>query len=213
MPGIKINFGEVESSFEPIPEGRYDCIVEVVEVRESKSSDNDYLNWELKVTDGEFADRRLWMITSLSEKALFRLKDTYLALEVIEEDEEIDLEWEEDVDITPQEGPRVTNPDVEGLACVAVVTNEMYDGRERNRVNEIVAAGSSTGPSTKSSGRPAKRQSRASSSNGAKAKASSSSSKAKTAAKKSTPKAAAAKSSGSSRSRASSSGGRQRKLR
>jgi hypothetical protein len=141
MGGLKINFAEVEGSFEPLPEGQYEVIIERVEVRESNSSDNDYLNWQLKVTDdGEFEDRNLWMITSLSEKALFRLKDVLVALEVIEEDEELELEWADDVDITPKEGPLVTNPELDGLAAIAVVTNEMYDGRERNRVNDLVAA-------------------------------------------------------------------------
>lgn len=187
MAGIKVNFAEVESSFEPLPEGRYECIVETVEVRESKSSDNDYLNWELKVLDDEHEGRRLWMITSLSEKALFRLKDTFLALGVIEEDDEVDIEWEDDVDITPQEGPVVTNPEVIGIACIAVVTNEVYDGRERNRVNEILDGNAGTAPA-KSSSRPAKSRSRSSSSNGAdtktKAKATASKPKAGTRSRK-----------------------------
>jgi hypothetical protein len=195
MAGIKIDFSEVESSFEPLPEGRYECIVETVEVRESKSSDNDYLNWEMKVTEGEHADRRLWMITSLSEKALFRVKDTFLALGVIEEDDEVDVEWDDDVDITPQEGPVLTNPEVIGLACVAVVTNEVYEGRERNRVNELLEAGAGTGSPSSSSGRPAKARS-SSKSNGS---SKSSATKAKSSTTKSKPKA--------------SSGGRSRKLR
>lgn len=196
MPGIKVNFAEVESSFEPLPEGRYECIVETVEVRESKSSDNDYLNWEMKVTDGEFEDRRLWMITSLSERALFRLKDTFLALGVIEEDDEIDIEWDDDTDITPQEGPVLTNPEVIGLACIAVVTNEVYEGKERNRVNEILDGSAGTAPA-KSSSRPAKSRS-AKSSNGS---------------SKSTSKASTTKAKSGSGSRSRSAGGRQRKLR
>jgi hypothetical protein len=196
MAGIKVNFAEVESSFEPLPEGRYECIIETVEVRESKSSDNDYLNWEFKVLDDEYEGRRLWMITSLSERALFRLKDTFLALGVIEEDEEIDIEWEDDVDVTPQEGPVLTNPEVIGLGCVAVVTNEVYEGKERNKVNEILDADAGTAPA-KSSSRPAKSRSSANGSS----KSSSGTSKAKP---------STAKSSGS---RARSGGGRQRKLK
>jgi hypothetical protein len=138
MGSLSINFAEIESSFEPLPEGQYDVIVERVEVRESKSSDNDYLNWEFVVQDEEYEDRRLWMITSLSEKALFRLKDVFLALGVIADDEEVDIEWDDSVDITPTEGPQLLNPEVTGIACVAVVTNEMYEGRERNRVNEVI---------------------------------------------------------------------------
>jgi hypothetical protein len=152
LPGIKINFAEVEGSFEPLPEGTYDCFVEVVEVRESQSSDNDYLNWELTVQDEEFKNRKLWMITSLGERALWKLKDTLLALGVIEEDDELEIDWEDDVDITPREGPRVLTPTVEGLACVAVVTNEVYEGRERNRVQELRAPGDTPAPAARASG-------------------------------------------------------------
>lgn len=181
MGGLKINFAEVESSFEPLPEGQYECIIETVEVRESKSSDNDYLNWQFKVLDDEYEGRMLWMITSLSEKALFRLKDVFLALGVIEEDDEVDIEWEDDVDITPGEGPRLTNPEVEGLACIAVVTNEMYDGRERNRVNELLESG--TPPARK---RASSSSRKASSSNGSSSSRSSSRKAAKKGASKKT---------------------------
>jgi hypothetical protein len=145
MGGLSVNFAEIEGSFEPLPEGEYECVVERVEVRDSNSSDHDYLNWELKVLDEEYEDRRLWMITSLSPKALFRLKDVFVALGVIDGDEELEIEWEDDVDITSKEGPLVTNPELEDLPCVAVVTNEVYDGRERNRVQELVG-GASDGP-------------------------------------------------------------------
>lgn len=144
MAGITINFSEIEGSFEPLPEGEYECVVERVEVRESQSSEHDYLNWELKVLDEEYEDRRLWQITSLSPRALFRLKDVLVALDVIDPDDELDIEWEEDVDITPKEGPLVTEPDLEGLACVAVVTNEVYEGRERNRVSDLLGADGAT---------------------------------------------------------------------
>lgn len=138
MPGLKVNFAEIEGSYDPLPEGRYDVEVERVEVRESKSSEHDYFNWEFNVLHEDHEGRKLWMITSLSPKAMFRLKDTLIALEVIEEDEEVDFEWEDDVDITPQEGPLVTNPELQGLTgIVAVVTNEVYDGKERNRVNDV----------------------------------------------------------------------------
>jgi hypothetical protein len=156
MAGVRINFAEVESSFAPMPEGTYDVIVELVEVRESKSSDNDYLNWEFTVQDDEFQGRKLWMITSLSAKALWKLKDTFLALEVIEEDDEVEVEWEDDVDITPGEGPRVTFPELDGLACKVEVRNEVYEGRERNKVQDVLGAGGAPAKATKSSGRPSK---------------------------------------------------------
>lgn len=138
MSGLKVNFAEIEGSFDPLPEGRYDVEVERIEVRESKSSEHDYFNWEFNVLHEDHEGRKLWMITSLSPKAMFRLKDTLVALEIIEEDEELEFEWEDDVDITPQEGPLLTNPDLQEMTgIVAVVTNEVYEGKERNRVNDV----------------------------------------------------------------------------
>lgn len=142
MAGIKINFAEVEGSFEPLPEGSYEVIVERVEVRESRSSDYDYLNWELRVTEeGDFEDRRLWMITSFAPKALFRLKDTLVNIGAIEPDEELEFEWEEDIEPQYQEGPRLLFPEIEGMAAIAVVQNEIWEGRERNRVQDLLGAG------------------------------------------------------------------------
>lgn len=163
MAGARINFAEVEGGFDVLPEGQYECVIERVEVRESNSSDYNYLNFELKVTNEDYEDRRLWFIRSFSPKALPMMKDTFVALGVIEEDEEVDFEWDEDVDITPKEGPVLTNPDLEGIECVARVSNEMYDGTERNRVNGLGALNPE--PTTKK-GSPAKKSK---SSNGRKA--------------------------------------------
>lgn len=153
---MSINFAEVEGSFAPLPEGEYECTVERVEVRESKSSDHNYLSWELEVTEEGNEGRRLWMITSLSPKALFRLKDVLVALGVTDGDEELLLEWEDDVDITPGEGPLVISPALDGLACTAIVTNEVWEGKERNRVNELAGA---TKPKARSSKPAPKRKS------------------------------------------------------
>ena len=154
MGGMRINFAEVENSFSPVPEGRYEAIIEFAEVRESKSSDNDYLNFEFKMMDDEHEGRKQWLIRSLSSKALPMLKDMLVELGLIDPDDEIDLEWEDDVDITPQEGPRLTNPQVEGIACIITIKNEVYDGRERNKVVAIEAADSPgpTGAAKSSSG-------------------------------------------------------------
>lgn len=136
----RINFADVEDPFEPLPEGQYEFVVDRVEVRESKSSEHNYLNWTLEVTEDGYEGRKLWMITSLSPRALFNLKDVFMGLGVIEdEDEEVELDWDDDVDVTPEEGPLLTEPDLEGLAGIAVVENEMYKKREQNRVNGILS--------------------------------------------------------------------------
>ena len=154
MGKISINFAEVTGGFEKLPEGPHPVIVEKVEVRESKSSENNYLNWELKVSEGEHEGSRLWMITSLSPKALFRLKDVFEALGVL--DDEMELDWDDDIEITPGAGPTLLEPDVIGIECTAVVKNETYEGKERNRVDEIRAAGATSGGGTKKASSGAK---------------------------------------------------------
>jgi hypothetical protein len=133
---IQINFAEVGSDFETIPEGSYPIVVDKAEVRESKSSDNPYINWEMTITEGEHEGRRLWMITSLSPKALFRLKDVFEALGVLED--EMEVEWDEDVAITPEAGPLLVNPDVSGAVAMALVTIDYdYDPKGRNKVDAL----------------------------------------------------------------------------
>ena len=135
MAYITVNFADVES-FEPLPEGEYGVEIDSVEVRENKNGDALYLNWTLVVVDGDFENRRLWMITSLKDTALFRLKSVFENLDVLD-DEEMEIEYDDDIDPSTKEGPRLLYPEVEGIEATAVVKNEMYDGREQNRVNEL----------------------------------------------------------------------------
>lgn len=139
MGSININFADVEGSFDPVAAGAHPVIVDKVEIRESKSSEHNYLNWELTISDGEDEGRKLWMITSLSPKALFRLKDVFDALGVL--DDEMELEWDEDVAITNSTGPLLLAPDVIGLECVAIVKHETWEGKVKDRVEEIRPAG------------------------------------------------------------------------
>lgn len=137
MPSTTVNFADVDS-FEPLPEGSYDIEIDKVEVRRNKADDGDYLNWELVVIDGEYENRRLWMITSLKPQALFRLKQVLLDLGIIDEDEaEMDIEWDDDIEPTTSGGPLLLYPELTGIEAVAQVKNEMYEGRERNRVENL----------------------------------------------------------------------------
>lgn len=159
MGGLKVDFSEVEGGFAPIPEGRYECVIEKVEVRESNRSEHNYLNLELKITEDDYEDRRLFNVMSFHPNALPMVKDQLVELGVIEEDDELEFEWEDDVDIQPKEGPRLTEPELEGMAVTAVVSLGMYEGKERNQVDRLEAPESGAAKK-KSSGNgkaPAKR--------------------------------------------------------
>lgn len=137
MPVINVNLADVES-FEPLPEGKYAAEIEKVEVRSNKARDGLYLNWELTVLDGDYENRKLWMITSLKETALFRLKEVFEQLDLLDDDEDMELEYDDDMEPDTTAGPLLLYPEVEGIECTAVVKNEMYDGRERNRVDQLL---------------------------------------------------------------------------
>lgn len=68
--------------FTALPAGVYTSKLLEVEVKEGLQSGKPYWNWTFEV-DGEehpdHADRRLWVITSLSENALFKLKEVFHA--------------------------------------------------------------------------------------------------------------------------------------
>ncbi len=132
---VNVDFSEVEE-FEAMPKGNYDCVIEKVEVRDSNSSDYQYLNWELKVADGEFKDRRLWFITSFSPKALFRLKQTLENLGMYDEDLNFDFD---------DESGAVLDPVLVGLPCTAAVSQRVYNETMQNQVDAIVDTDASPG--------------------------------------------------------------------
>lgn len=139
MGSISINFAEVEGGFEVMPDGVYPVVIEKAEVRESKSSDHPYINYEMTISEGEYEGRKLWYISSFSPKAGFRMKDDFIALGVIEGDEELEVIWDEDVEITPSEGPLVIEPELTGLPANARVYIDTYKGKENNKVDSLMA--------------------------------------------------------------------------
>lgn len=65
-----------EASFEVLPKGTYDCVIEKCDFAMSKSSDKPMWNIQLTVVDGEYKDRKLFTFMSFSEKALPMTKRT-----------------------------------------------------------------------------------------------------------------------------------------
>jgi hypothetical protein len=127
MGKFAVDFSNVES-FEPLPEGEYRCRIEEVVVKRNKADTGDYLNWTLEVIDGEFSGRKLWLMTSLSAKALWKLKEVFESLGI--EGDQQELEWDDDTML-------VTSPELVDLVVVAQVTQELYKDRVQNRVGEV----------------------------------------------------------------------------
>ena len=132
-PGIHLDFSEVEDSdFEPIPAGIYTGVIDEIEERESKSGPHPYLNWTLIIGgDGEFSGRKLWMMTSFSPKALWRLRDTLIGLGC--DAKKLKQKFEFDP-------VNYINVPVQ-----IEVSQETYDGKLQNRVDSIKAIGGVAG--------------------------------------------------------------------
>lgn len=127
---ISIDFSQIPS-MEPLPKGNYPVVVDSVVLTESKSSENPYFNWTLTVTEpGECQNRKLFFMTSLAEKSLWRLMAIFTNLGVYEEKIQIQVDDQTNM---------VIYPELSGLTGVAVVTQEVYEKRLQNRVEDILA--------------------------------------------------------------------------
>lgn len=131
MAKNKVNFAEVKG-FEAVEEGEYQVVIDKAEYREAQEEGKyDYINLTLKITEGENEGQNVWMIWSFSPKALWRMKDDLVALEVVGPDDELDFEYDEDADNA------LIEPEIVGLPAVAVVTQREYEGRTQNQVESL----------------------------------------------------------------------------
>lgn len=73
---IKVDFNTVKENNHPVPEGTYTAEILNVELKSSKNNRNQYLNWHLKIIheDSLLNEKKLFLITSLKETCLWRLK-------------------------------------------------------------------------------------------------------------------------------------------
>lgn len=129
MAQYTLDFSSVEE-FDPLPAGEFPVVIDHVELKTGKDSGKLYLNWDLIVSDGDFSGRHLFMASGLGDKALWRLKQIFENLGVLEE--EMVLEVDDD-------SGYVMTPELTGLPGVAVVKNEMYQNRIQNRVDDILS--------------------------------------------------------------------------
>lgn len=132
MPKISVDLSNVASR-EPLPVGKYECIVESIKYGLSKASQQPTLNWVFSVAEGEHEGRKVFANTSLQEQALFKLKD-FLEGFGIESGEEVDIEWDEDTS-------EVVEPNLIGVAVlIDLGIGEPYNGKRNNDIKSLVAS-------------------------------------------------------------------------
>jgi Protein of unknown function (DUF669) len=72
---MKLNLKNVKgSTFDPIPEGRYNVVVDKAELTTAKDSGNAMIKTTLKITDGDFKGRLVWDNFVLIDNSLWKLK-------------------------------------------------------------------------------------------------------------------------------------------
>jgi hypothetical protein len=126
---MRVDFTNVKSNFDPLPEGNYSCTVFSIEEKKSQAG-NPYLNFQLKIQGGDFDGRRAFYIASLLPQSLWNLKQVLQALGMSEEE----LKGNFDLDTS----------DLLGRECDITIEWEMYQGENRDRVVKIAAPGSLT---------------------------------------------------------------------
>lgn len=132
MTTINVDFSDVPDGFETLPAGEYAVVIQKVVLRDSQRSDYPYLNFTLEVTEpGDFEGRLLWHTSSFHPKAMWRMKEVFENLGIV--DEKFELEVEEDGDER-----LVVKPQLAGLPAKAVVSIGEYQGKEKNDVDTLI---------------------------------------------------------------------------
>lgn len=131
MERVTVDFSDVEE-FSPVDKGEYPVLIEKATWVDPEVEDKfPYINLDLKITEGEFKDRHVFTVLSLSPKALWRTKQTLENLGLFQEN--LDIDYDEDTLV-------VTSPELVGLPAVATVSKGKYEGRDTNNVEALVSA-------------------------------------------------------------------------
>lgn len=119
-----IDFTGVSDGFTIIPEGVYPVSVFKVEQKMSQAQ-KPYINWTLKITEGEFQGRQMFYTSSLQPQCLWSLKVALKNLGYAD----ASLKGQFNLDLE----------DLLGRECQAVVVHEEYKGEMRDHVDKLIA--------------------------------------------------------------------------
>lgn len=128
-----IDFSNVEEvSFSVLPRGNYNVIITDCDADYSQAG-NKMWTIQMTVTDGEYADRKLFFHVTFSEKAMPFAKKTLAAIAPDLLEKKFDYD-----------DPEITGRFI-NMECVATVTVKKWEGSERNNVQALMAAKSAFG--------------------------------------------------------------------
>lgn len=130
---VSVDFSGVESGGFSVPDDEY--LLEVVSIEEKESKEgNPYLAWKWKIAEGPFKGATLYDNTSLTQKALWRLK---MLLECIGEE-------------VPNGKAELNFKSYVGKTSLANVANETYQGKQKPRIVDFIRQDPSKTTSSKS---------------------------------------------------------------
>lgn len=136
MGNLTLNLDEVsekQGTFEALPKGTYDAIVDDVEFGDS-SKGSPMLTWKFKVDHEEYGKRTFFFYTVLDQEfGKAALKRTLIALDL-----EVNM-----ADFDPAEF--ADDGEAIGLPCQLKLGIQKYEGEKRNNVREVLAASESDG--------------------------------------------------------------------
>lgn len=119
---FEVDLNDVSSTGGVIPAGKYPGKLLNI-VHDVSKAGNLMWTWTFTITEGQYAgkERRLW--TALTDEALWKVKETLLALGIIS---------------TSETRPRFTKSDVVGRPCTLVVEESTYNGRPSDTLASIL---------------------------------------------------------------------------
>lgn len=141
MGSLNLDFSNAEAPVRLKP-GRYEAVVDHIEVGQAEGKEHPYLRWVLTLTDEEFDGKEVKYITSLSPKSLWRLQENFQSFGL--DADEYELEIDEDSNM-------LVDPDLSGELCIIKVVAGTYQGRPTAKVVDIEGGGE---PEVKAKSKP-----------------------------------------------------------
>lgn len=137
---LEVDFSEVPST-KPAPKGRYPLRVEEATIYTKEGGEFPTIAWIFHIKDGEHAEKRVRRWDSFNPKALFSMIESFMALGVIEtEDDKVSIE-------TDQESGAILEPSLVGRECVGLLDVEDYQGKPQNKLIGLEKPGGKAGAS------------------------------------------------------------------
>jgi hypothetical protein len=128
MGELTVNFADVKSRA-AVPAGDYQGVISDCVLRQKAGAEHAYLNWDVVIAEGEYEGRHVFMTSSFNPKALFNMMNAFRNLGY--QEQEYNVQFNDDTG-------QVTEPEVVGLACMARVFNELYQGRQTSKISDIL---------------------------------------------------------------------------